>query len=193
MTPGWRRGTLRSAATPTPFTVVKLGGSLLTRIGWAADVAALLDSLSAPRLLVVGGGPLVDGLRAIDEAAPTPADLMHHLAIECMGHTARLVSTALGVPLVAEAHPVPETTAVLDAPAWLARDGRLDALPVGWQVTSDSIAATVAAAHGLPLVLVKSAPPPHDDIERLAALGWVDAWFPTAALPLAHITWAAPA
>lgn len=190
----WRCGVIRDSGGPPTArpTVVKLGGSLLDRPGWPGRCAAILHAVPGPRLVVVGGGPLVDGLRAVDRAEPQPADLMHGLAIACMGLTARLVAAALGVPLVAEPDRDGPPTAVLDAPAWLARGGRLDRLPVGWDVTSDSIAALVAADHGLPLVLVKSVPPPHDDIDRLAATGWVDEFFPTAARPLAHLAWVAP-
>lgn len=193
MSSAWRRGALRTGAGETTPLVVKLGGSLLVRDGWAHDVADLLASLSGPLVIVVGGGPLVDALRAIDRAEPAPTVLMHRLAIECMGHTTRLAAAALGVPLVAECGAVNRATVVLDAPAWLGAAGRLAALPVGWHVTSDSIAAFVAVEHGLPLLLVKSVPPPHDELERLAAAGWLDEWFPTAARPLTNISWAAPA
>lgn len=193
MTAAWLRGTLRGVETQNASLVVKLGGSLLTTGDWPGTVATLLASLPSPRLLVTGGGPLVDGLRSIDRARPLPPELVHHLAIECMGHTARMVATALDVPLTAEAGVAGASTAVLDCPAWLARDGRLDRLPVGWHVTSDSIAAVVAAEHDVSLLLVKSVPPPHDDIERLAACGWVDEWFRSASRPLAAIGWAAPA
>jgi aspartokinase-like uncharacterized kinase len=192
MSTAWRRGTFRTASGDTAPLVVKLGGSLLVRDGWAHDVAELFASLSGPLVIVVGGGPLVEALRAIDRAEPAPTDLTHRLAIECMGHTARLVAAALGMPLVAECDAVNRAPVVLDAPAWLGGAGRLPALPVGWHVTSDSIAASVAAEHGLPLLLVKSVPPPHDELDRIAAAGWVDEWFPTAARPLVNISWAAP-
>jgi len=113
--------------------------------------------------------------------------------------------------------------AVLDTPRWLARAGttrtadeatgdpgdddptgsppatrraelRPAPLPCGWHVTSDSIAAFVAAALARPLVLVKSLPPPADaaDLAALAAAGWVDPFFPQAAASLGEISWAAP-
>jgi len=68
---------------------------------------------------------------------------------------------------------------------------------VGWEVTSDSIAAHVAAAYGGELLLVKSVPPPslpasQNQLEALAAAGWVDSHFPSAAAGLATISWAAP-
>lgn len=188
---GWRRGTLRGGGAACRPLVVKLGGSLLVRPAWDRDVARLLDGIPAPRLLVVGGGPLVDGLRAVDGAVPLPPALVHRLAIDCMGQTARLVAAALDIPLVAEPGADGPPTAVLDAPRWLDHAGRLARLPVGWEVTSDSIAALVAATHAAGLLLAKSVAPPHDDVDQAAAAGWVDDHFPTAARDLAWIGWAA--
>ena len=195
MTTAWRRGMLRDddAEAGSRPLVVKLGGSLLERIGWTKDVAGLLDTIPAPRVLVVGGGPLVDGLRAIDAAASPPAAVVHRLAIDCMGLTARLVAAVFGSPLVTECRATESSTAVLDVPAWLDQDGRFVRLPAGWHVTSDSIAALVAAELCTGLLLVKSVSPPADDLERLATAGWVDAHFPTTARPLTWIGWAAPA
>jgi len=192
---GWRRGTLRGAPAGRPHgpTVVKLGGSLLAGPAWPAEVARLLAGIEPPLVVVAGGGRLVDALRALDAAAPQPPAVMHDLAIRCMGITARLVAAALGLPLVAEADAA-SPAAVLDAAAWLGRAGRLADLPVGWHVTSDTIAAAVAVQTGAALVLVKSVPPPcpGDVLAPLAAAGWVDDFFPTAAAALADVHWAAP-
>lgn len=194
MSDRWLTGVLRgSVATPASPSVVKVGGSLLRRPAWDRELAAMLDGLPTARLVVVGGGPLVDGLRAIDLASPQSADRMHRLAIDCMGLTARVVAAALGVPLVGEPADQLPPLAVLDAPAWLVRTAWLDRLPVGWHVTSDSIAAVVAAELARRLVLVKSVPPPPGDLDQLVAAGWVDAWFPTAARSLESIRWTAPA
>ena len=194
MSGAWRLGVLRGAGpVPAPGTlVVKLGGSLLARPGWARLVRGLLAALPAPRLLVAGGGPLVDGLRVIDRAEPQAAELAHFLAIECMGHTARISSAALGAPLVAAPGPGDPETCILDVPAWLGRAGRDCHLPVGWHVTSDSIAAAVATAVGGGLMLAKSVEPPHDDLSRLADAGWLDGFFAEASHPLTWIGWSAP-
>jgi len=201
---GWRSGVLRGSNggnEPSPsadtLVVLKVGGSLLSRPDWPA----LLASLRAARgheacCLVVGGGAVVDGLRAFDRALPQPPQLMHDLAIDAMRLTARLVAAALNVPLAA-APPDDGSVAVLDVPAWLRIGSRATTLPVGWQVTSDAIAARVAVEHGGSLLLAKSAPPPPcpDDVDLLSSLaraGWVDGHFPVAARPLATIEWAAP-
>jgi hypothetical protein len=193
----WRCGIVREPSSrecPPGVLVVKVGGSLLGRDGWPAEIRELLGSVSGPRLVVVGGGPLVDGLRTIDAAAAQPTEVMHRLAIEAMGLTARLVADCLQMPLVGEFVPG-HVAAVLDPPAWLRAAERMRSLPVGWHVTSDSIAAGVAESLGGGLLLAKSAAPPcpSGDLVPLAASGWVDAWFPTAARSLAWIGWAAPA
>ena len=144
-------------------------------------------------IIVVGGGPPVDGLRAIDAAAPQAPALMDRLAIESLRLSATLVAASLSLPL-ARAPGRAAPACVLDAAGWLARAGRRDDLPVGWQVTSDSIAAAVAQAARAGLVLAKRVRPPEDasGLEQLAAAGWVDGHFPTAARGLRSITWAAP-
>lgn len=193
----WRLGTLRAGADdPATSLVVKIGGSLLARAGWPGDIGRLL-ALAAPpgtaATLVVGGGAIVDGLRVIDAASPQADLLVHRLAIESMSLTAALVANALRLPIV----DVPargEARVVLDVAAWLRGGGRHAAVPAGWHVTSDSLAAAVAAATAGRLMLAKSTPPPRAGaaLAALAAAGWVDAYFPTAARDLAAITWAAP-
>ena len=190
----WRRGTLRAGPTPPAGMVVKVGGSLLDLQSWPERLAELIGCLDfeplAP-LFVVGGGRVVDGLRELDAARPRPPALMHDLAIDAMSLTARIVADALGMPVVSQA----TATGVLDAATWLRSTGRAARLPAGWHVTSDSIAALVAAETGRGLLLAKRTPPPEGgyDLERIAAAGWVDAHFPVAAATVATITWTAPA
>ena len=201
---GWRIGILRDPADgnlPSSFAtgpvVLKVGGSLLSRPDWPALLPPLMAACG-PRAccLVVGGGAVVDGLRAIDRAVPQSPQLMHDLAIDAMRLTARLVAATANVPVVA-APPIAGSVAVLDVPAWLAAGSRSATLPVGWHVTSDAIAARVAVEHHGSLLLAKSAPPPPcpadgDPIASLARAGWVDEHFPEAAAPLVTIEWAAP-
>lgn len=190
MTWAWRQGVIRVGATAPAGTVLKVGGSLLARPGWPAAIAALVAE-RRPVLVVVGGGPLVDGLRAVDAASPRPVRLMHDLAIDAMSLTARLVADACGLALV---EGDAAASGVLDAATWLRATGEAASLPIGWHVTSDSIAAVVARATGRRLVLAKSGPPPigGDDLPALAAAGWVDPHFPTAAADVAAIDWVAP-
>lgn len=196
MTSGWQFGAIRSpAAGPShQQRIVKIGGSLLARNGWPAELAALIVALPRPPILVVGGGVVVDGLRTLDAACPQPPALMHALAIDAMRLTARLVADALGLPLVA-APPTSDAAVVLDVPGWLDAHPRFrEELPIGWHVTSDSIAAMIAAARGADLMLAKSIAPPcgDGDLGTLAAAGWVDTHFPIVASALNTISWAVP-
>ena len=194
MTAGWIRGVIRGREEPAvPRTVIKFGGSLLGRTPWPDELRTLVADSAGPTTIVVGGGAVVDGLRAIDAASPRPADVMHRLAIEAMRVTARLVADAAALPIAAEPADAAGVV-VLDAAAWLSLAGRYDDLPVGWHVTSDSIAAAVATACGAALVLAKSAPPPESrgSLASLAREGWVDDHFPIAAADLERIEWAVP-
>jgi len=200
MSSHWQEGVLRGPAAAEPAViplVIKVGGSVLARPEWPAELIALIGQVARPRLLVVGGGRIVDALRGIDATTPRSPEIMHRLAIDALGLSARLVSDVLGLPLTAA--PLPDARlAVLDVPAWLdagdAERSRFARLPVGWHVTSDSIAALVATVHDARLLLAKSAPPPaaETDLIRLAESGWVDGYFPTAAAPVGSIAWAAP-
>lgn len=194
MTAGWLRGVIRSTTGAVVLqTVVKFGGSLLVRRTWRDELRSLVADCIGPTTIVVGGGPVVDGLRALDTASPCPAEVMHRLAIDAMGITARLAAEAASLKLAAEPA-CDERPVVLDAAAWLSRAGRYDDLPVGWHVTSDSIAAAVATACGAALLLAKSVPPPEfaGSLASLAQAGWVDDHFPIAAADLERIEWAVP-
>jgi uridylate kinase len=202
---GWLRGgpgdpthAARGAKVRGPL-VAKFGGSLLARPGWPRALRSFVASAPTGRMIVVvGGGGIVDGVRAMDQASSLPAASAHWLAIDALGLTARIVAESLGLPLVdtptAVEHPM-----VLDTPGWLRQAGRADRLPVGWHVTSDSLAALVATELRGTLVLLKSVPPPlpgpYDgppEMDELASAGWVDGGFPRAAAAIKHIGWAAP-
>jgi 5-(aminomethyl)-3-furanmethanol phosphate kinase len=187
----WTIAPLRTPPAGTSRWVVRFGGSLLTRPGWPQDLLDLVGGLTGAVTIVVGGGPVVDGLRGIDAAEPMPAPVMHALAIEAMGLTGRLVAAATGFAIVGSPEAAPGAT-VLDAPRWWATSPLGSRLPAGWEVTSDSIAATVALETASTLVLAKRIPPPLRDLDGLAAAGWVDPYLPTAAAGLAGILWAAP-
>lgn len=191
----WLKGMIRPAGASVlgRGPIVKLGGSLLTRPSWPEDVVALVASLAGP-VLVVGGGPIVDGLRRIDAARPQPPALMHALAIEAMRLTARIVADTLGLSITPTIDPDATGPTVLDAAAWLESHPAASSIPPGWEVTSDSIAAAMAVSAGRHLLLVKSRPPPcpGDELAALSAAGWVDEHFPAAAAAVTGIDWAAP-
>lgn len=199
----WHHGTILADGAGSAGTVVKFGGSLFGRADWPDLARDLVDGASpaAPRTFVVGGGAIVDGLRQIDAVRRGDDTLLHALAIDGMGITARLVAATLGLPVVDRplagtpaSDGRPRSAAVLDMAAWIATtlDGAAG-LPASWEVTSDSLAARVAAVHGLGLLLAKRTPPPMTGIDAVAAAGWVDPCFPRAVRGVGSVEWVAPA
>jgi aspartokinase-like uncharacterized kinase len=119
-------------------TVVKLGGAVLAD----APVMALAGIPRDGRTLIVpGGGPFADMVRAADARFGLSDDDAHWAAILAMDQYATaLAALAPGLPIVAPYQ-------------WLRA---VDPLPHSWDVTSDSIAAWVALAVGARrLLLVK--------------------------------------
>lgn len=189
----WCDGWLKPVSEPYPERLVlKLGGSLLSLPGWPRAISQLLASEHAgsrPILIVVGGGPPINGLRQLDAIHRQPAHRMHRLAIEAMSLSAQLVAETLNLQLTT----ILETSkpAVLDlihSPSGLAA---IQPLPQSWDVTSDSIAAAAAEKTAAELLLVKPAPPNALDISRLACSGWLDRSFPAASKKLPGIRWIA--
>ncbi len=124
--------------------VVKIGGSL------ADHTRPILEALRSSRraaLIVPGGGRFA---RLVRESA-VEGDAAHWMAVCAMEQFGWLIS-AQGVPPVAELH-VPDTLEVL-LPYLPLRVA--DPLPHTWEVTSDTIAAWVAATLSLDLIVLKS-------------------------------------
>jgi len=129
--------------------VVKVGGGLLRDDGLeglrraCAEAQAL--AASRPVLVVPGGGPFADAVRAVDARVGLTDGVAHRLALLAMDQ--------LGV-LLAPMLPGAETVTRLVAPRVLgllavapAFTGRPD-VPESWAVTSDSLAVLAAGAIG---------------------------------------------
>lgn len=172
--------------------VIKIGGSLLGTPGALQRVAAWIDRQRRPgekQLLIAGGGPPVEGLRAVDRANPLPAEASHWAAIRLMDENTRLLPawipgvTLAGSPaeLLAEA----ANCGALLVEKWL----RLaepslpgERLAVGWQTTSDAIAARLAACLGARLTILKHGDAVvYDDLEVAARAGVIDLETPRVA------------
>jgi aspartokinase-like uncharacterized kinase len=143
--------------------VVKIGGSLLRdpqRLHRVLDLVA--DARTDSALLVVpGGGPFADTVRAMDRRIGLTDDAAHWMALLAMDQYAHLLrsrlrgATLVSTPAAALAALRSGALPVLAPYRWL-RDA--DPLPHSWDVTSDSIAAWIAGALGAPrLVLIKPA------------------------------------
>lgn len=196
---GWQGDWLQAPTTPErghqPGLVIKVGGSLLSRSDWPERLLGLMAAVPCrPLRLVVGGGPVVDGLRRLDEASAQPAERMHRLAIHGMAVTARLVAESLGLPMLD--HPASSVSCGLVDPVEALTQGLLSELPASWEVTSDSIAAAIAAQGQHVLLLVKRVPPPAAPPPQLMATamqaGWLDPFFERASSRLDGVAWVAP-
>lgn len=186
--------------TTMDVRVVKLGGSLLDDAEVAARYRRWLNTQRPARnVLIVGGGKLAEVLRRADKTHSLDESLLHWLAIDCLGINARLVAGLLPeAELVSEwnglrrrlLQMLPEGksgTLVFDVTGFMRQiEPRLPGtqLAHGWNVTSDSIAARVAAGLAAgELVLLKSALPAQEPqtTQALADIGYVDESFPKIA------------
>jgi 5-(aminomethyl)-3-furanmethanol phosphate kinase len=157
--------------------VVKIGGGLLRDQGLdglrqaCADVVEL--SRRQPVLVVAGGGPFAEAVRAVDAQVALPDQVAHALALRAMDQ--------LGVVL-ASLLPAVESLARLAAPRRL---GMLTAatafadlagIPESWAVTSDSLAVLAAGVIGA------------EEVVLLKPVAGVMARWPSEGPPLARLT-----
>jgi aspartokinase-like uncharacterized kinase len=141
--------------------VVKVGGSLLESGSLPSLLATLGELARTYRLVVVpGGGPFADAVRRACSLHDPGASAAHWMAIMAMDQHAHFLAGLL--PTARLTNGPDEIASVQDegllsvlAPfRWLRA---VDPLPHGWHVTSDSIAAWVAARlSARRLVLLKS-------------------------------------
>lgn len=129
--------------------VVKVGGGLLRAEGWEGlrracdEVTELARDL--PVLLVPGGGPFADAVRAVDAEVGLGDEVAHALALRAMDQLGLLLAALLpGAELLARLV-APRSLGLLQvAPAF---DG-IPGVPQSWEVTSDSLAVLAAGAIG---------------------------------------------
>jgi arsenate reductase (glutaredoxin) len=174
--------TASAAPVPAPVAhlVVKVGGSLVAHPDALGATLAAVESVARSHRLVVvpGGGPMADAVRAVDRAVGLPDDVAHWMAVMAMDQYAEAVSSQMsrgcvvhdrdGIGRALDAGSVP----VLAPHAWLRQR---DPLPHAWSVTSDSIAAWVAGEVGASRLVLVKAPGATDDL--------VDGYFERALRP----------
>jgi aspartokinase-like uncharacterized kinase len=174
--------------------VVKIGGSLLDWADLATHLRAWFDHQPpAQWLAIVGGGRLADALRDAHRTHGLTDELSHWLCARAMAIHAEMLASLLpgarwpaSLDELSQAEIAPGLWFV-DPVRFLARDDALSPrpLPASWDVTSDSIAARLAARAGaVECVLFKSALPPKGaTIAEASAQGFVDPHFPVACGP----------
>lgn len=150
-------------------TVVKVGGALLADRPLFDAVVAELASIPANgrTLIVPGGGPFADAVRAVDRTLGLGADAAHWAAILAMDQYAWVLASRLPQAVVADRPPF-GGLGILAPYRWLRA---ADPLPHSWDVTSDSIAAWIAGAVGARRLLL---------IKPAAVPGATDRYFPCA-------------
>lgn len=160
--------------------VIKLGGSLLDWHEMPLRFHRWLElNQSEQTIIVVGGGSLVNEYRRHAFLTPRDEIASHWHCIELMSQTAANAAEKLNLPVTRElsaCNPI----SVFNVSDWMREKDRG---PCSWQVTSDSIAALVAARwEADKLTLLKSTLPP---VNRLTLNqlpdGLVDEYFPIAA------------
>jgi 5-(aminomethyl)-3-furanmethanol phosphate kinase len=133
--------------------VVKIGGGLLREAGLdglrraCAEAEALADAVAGGRsvLVVPGGGPFADAVRAVDDQVGLADGVAHVLALRAMDQLGVLVRELMPAAELVSDLAAPRALGVLDvAPAFADRPE----VPQSWAVTSDSLAVFAAAAIG---------------------------------------------
>ena len=161
--------------------VVKVGGSLLDDRDALSRTLSALEIIAPVRALVIvpGGGPFADAVRAVDLRHTLSGDDAHWMAILGMEQFAIVLASSIrNAELVHGSDDIAHAQTrgripVLAPYRWLRES---DPLPHSWDVTSDSIAAWIASEIGTPqLILIK--PDAHD------ALAVVDRYFDRARAP----------
>jgi aspartokinase-like uncharacterized kinase len=129
--------------------VVKIGGGLLRGEGLQglrrATAEASEIAASRPVLVVPGGGPFADAVRAVDEQVGLDVATAHALALQAMDQLGLLLRPLLPAPELLTDLVAPRKLGLLQAaPGFANRPG----VPESWTVTSDSLAVLAAAAIG---------------------------------------------
>ena len=129
--------------------MVKIGGGLLRDEGLDGLRRACAEAIAAgarrPVLVVPGGGPFADAVRAVDRQVGLADEVAHALALGAMDQLGLLLCPLLGAAEVLTDLVAPRALALLRAaPAFRDRSG----VPESWAVTSDSLAVLAAAAIG---------------------------------------------
>jgi aspartokinase-like uncharacterized kinase len=159
--------------------VVKLGGSLVHGPELRAWLAACAAPGNPACVVVIGGGPAVDEVRALQATWAFDEPLAHRLALDAMAINAR-VAAALEPRLPRMERPTPG----MAGPAlWIPQPPcNWLTLPESWAVSADSIALYIAQRLGADCTfLVKSAPPTALEagpVTAAAASGLVDDHLP---------------
>ena len=166
--------------------VVKLGGSYAssTRAAERSDWLDAIDRCAGRAILVPGGGPFADAVRAAQRELGFDDGAAHHMALLAMEQYGRaLASGRPRLKLASSAEEIRHVLADDGVPVWAPARMALAAenLPESWDLTSDSLAAWLAGVLRVSrLLLVKRVSGSTIPLSaaELAAAGIVDPLFP---------------
>jgi len=167
----------------TAPVVVKLGGSYAASTEREKWLDAI-DRCAGEVVLVPGGGPFADAVRAAQREMRFDDRAAHHMALLAMEQYGRaLVSLRPRWKLTGSVQEIRAVLADRSVPVWAPASMALAAkdLPGSWELTSDSLAAWLAGILGAGrLLLVKrvAGSQPCVSAAGLAAAGVVDPLFP---------------
>jgi dihydroneopterin aldolase len=141
----------------SPLAVVKLGGSLAQGDDLKSWLAQLV---SLPVVVVPGGGPFADQVRALQIKFGFSDAAAHKMALSAMEQFGRMLADleprlvpAMSLADISHALSLGQAALWLPSVLWDHPD-----IPQSWDVTSDSLAAWLAVQTGAPrMLLVKSA------------------------------------
>ena len=165
------------------ITVVKLGGSF----AGSADLRAWLDALArcAGRVVVVpGGGPFADAVRATQPTMQFDDHAAHRMAVLAMEQFGcALASLHERFRPAASVAAIHRAMRAREVPVWQPAKMVLDAsdIPESWDVTSDSLAAWLAGKIDAPrILLVKQVALGKEPVslQEIVSRGVVDRAFP---------------
>lgn len=192
------------------FAIWKLGGSLFDLPDLAERIHRLLAerSPSLPVVIIPGGGMFADSVRKMDQVHQLDPLASHHLALDAMHLSASLIAALLTQPVVSDltsqqtslqqwkttqGEPSLQVWDVIDSWNTLLPEIEMTCgpIPSDWRLTSDSIAAALAAHWDAEeMILVKSIDRPYDvSWDDLANAGAVDEVFPQVAPHVHRIDW----
>jgi aspartokinase-like uncharacterized kinase len=171
------------ALVPPAPCILKLGGSLHDAPELGAWLKAVATVRGPPRILVPGGGPFADAVRAAQADMGFHDLAAHRMAILAMQQFGLALQAMEPRLLLAETEAQLRTVSAGRGAVWLPwlMAGCDDALAASWEITSDSLALWLACRLRAPLLLlVKSVRLEVEEIaaKELAAQGVIDTAFP---------------
>lgn len=166
---------------PARLTVIKLGGSHALD-GILRDWLVAITGQAGPIVIVPGGGPFADAVRAAQAPMKFDDAAAHEMALLAMAQFGRaLCSLHPALALADSRAAIKRLLAEKKVPVWApARMALAAGLPASWELTADSLAAWLAGELGADrLVLVKHGDfGAVEDAGELVRRGIVDPLFP---------------